>query len=219
MVALDGGKILVAGYGIVSTEDFALARYTAAGALDTTFGTEGIVITDFAGHHDGGRAVAVQTDGKILVAGQSRNGSNYDFGLARYTDAGALDTDFGTGGKVTTANGAGHDAAVSVALGTNGKIVTAGGSFNGSNYDFALARYSAAGALDNTFGTVVSGSTRSGKVITAGGGGHDFAFRVLVADDGKIFATGYMYNGNDNDFELARYTTAGVLEPPSGPAA
>src|SRR5438093_8754306 len=104
-----------------------VAAQTAQGTLDATFGTGGKVTTDFAGDTDEAFAVALQTDGKIVVAGEAKTGySREDFALARYNTNGTLDTTFGTGGKVTT-DFAGHtDQAFAVALQTDGKIVVAG---------------------------------------------------------------------------------------------
>ena len=142
-----GGKIIAAGTcWNGSNNDFCLARYTAAGALDTSFGSGGKVITPFGSSTGFANAVALQPDGKIVVAGYCSNGSDNDFCLARYTPLGALDTGFGSGGKVITAMGIGNDSAAAVALQPDGKIVLAGTCYNGSNDDFCLARYTAAGA-------------------------------------------------------------------------
>src|SRR2546423_379364 len=86
-VAIDGyGKIVVA--GSIRTEpdnfDFALARYNQNGSLDTSFDADGRVTTDFGSSNDFGSRVAIDSNGKIVVAGQSYNGSNNDFALARY---------------------------------------------------------------------------------------------------------------------------------------
>jgi uncharacterized delta-60 repeat protein len=120
-------------------EDFALVRYNANGSLDTDFGTGGKVTTDIGSDDDSANSVAIQADGKILAAGYSY-GNNTDFALARYNADGTLDTNFGADGKVTTAIG-GTDVGVSVAIQSDGNIVLAGHSDNGSNYDFAVARY------------------------------------------------------------------------------
>ncbi|MCP4967356.1 MAG: hypothetical protein GY926_19260, partial [bacterium] len=90
----------------------------------------------------------------ILVAGQSYNGSDYDFTLTRYNTDGSLDTDFDGDGKLTTAIGSGDDIGKSVTVQSDGKILVAGQSHNGSDYDFALVRYNADGSLDTTFDTV-----------------------------------------------------------------
>ena len=76
----------------------------------------GKVITPIGSSADVGNSVAVQSDGKIIVAGYSHNGSNDDFALVRYTAAGVLDPSFGTGGKVTTDFGGGNDYGLSVAV-------------------------------------------------------------------------------------------------------
>ena len=86
----DDGKILVAG---ISNADFALARYNVNGSLDTSFGVDGKVTTAIGSGDDYGYDVTVQSDGKILVAGYSDNGS-YDLALTRYNADGSLDTTF-----------------------------------------------------------------------------------------------------------------------------
>ncbi|MHC2283072.1 putative delta-60 repeat protein [Bradyrhizobium diazoefficiens] len=156
------GKIVVAGYSLAGPNaDFVVARYNADGSLDTSFDGDGQVRTSVGAGDDFGSSVSIQPDGKILVAGQSSNGSNTDFALVRYNSDGSLDTTFGIGGTVTTQIGAGADEAFSVKLQSDGKILLSGFSNNGSNADFALVRYNADGSLDTTFGdetapTVVS---------------------------------------------------------------
>jgi uncharacterized delta-60 repeat protein len=143
------GSIVVAGSSYDSTNskyDFALLRYTKAGILDTGFGTAGIVTTSIGigGNYDFAYALGIQSGDKILAAGFSNNGGNYDFALVKYTKDGIPDTTFGTGGIVTTPIGSSDDNAYALGIQSNGtsfKIVVAGSSYNGSNYDFALARY------------------------------------------------------------------------------
>jgi uncharacterized delta-60 repeat protein len=190
-----------------SNNDFALVRYTTNGALDLTFGTGGIVTTPIGSGNDGAYSVAIQTDGKLVVAGYSYNGTNYDFALVRYTTNGALDLTFGTGGIVTTPIGSGNDYAYSVAIQTDGKLVVAGNSSNGgSNSDFALVRYTTNGALDLTFGT-------EGIVTTDFGGPIDYGNSVAIQTDGKLVVAGNSGNGASNsDFALVRYTTNGALD-------
>jgi uncharacterized delta-60 repeat protein len=148
------GKIVAAGSSKNgSNYDFALARYNTDGTLDTNFGTGGKVITAIGSSTDVAESVAIQSDGKIVAAGFSNNGSNNDFALVRYNTNGTLDTTFDSDGKVTTAIGSANDAAYSVAIQSDGKIVAAGFSNNGSNNDFALVRYNTNGSLDTSFGT------------------------------------------------------------------
>jgi len=180
-----------------------------AGSLDLSFGGTGIVTTDMAGSSDEGKSVAIQADGKIVVAGSSNNGSDYDFALVRYNADGTLDTTFGSSGKVITPIGSSDDEAHSVTIQIDGKIVVAGSSNNGSDYDFALVRYNTDGTLDNTFGI-------NGKVITPVGSYHDRAFALVIQTNGKIVAVGYSYDGAPADFTAIRYNSDGTLDSTFG---
>ncbi len=145
------GKILEFGYTEnPSNTDFALVRYNTDGSLDTTFDSDGKVITPVLAGRDYGRSMTLQPDGKIVATGSSNNGTNYDIALVRYNANGSLDTTFDGDGKVTTSVLNSHDYAFSVAVQLDGKIVTAGYSDNGSNSDFAVVRYGAAGCTTPT---------------------------------------------------------------------
>ena len=102
-MAIQGdGKILVAGEDLAATGDFALARYNTDGSLDTSFSCDGKQITDFAGNTDLANGVAVQSDGRIVVAGSSFSPTTAnDFAVARYNTDGSLDTGFSGDGKQT----------------------------------------------------------------------------------------------------------------------
>ena len=155
----------------------------SSGTLDNSFGTGGIVTTNFNGT-DFVRAIAVQPDGKIVVAGFTSITGRGDFALARYNRDGTLDDSFGTGGTVTTDFVAGSlDQALSVAIQADGKIVAAGTAAINGNSDFALARYNRDGTLDATFGA-------GGTVTTDFAGASDQAFSVAVQTVGKIVAAG-----------------------------
>lgn len=199
------GKIVAAGW---SSGDFALARYLPDGGLDPAFGGDGTVVTDFGLGQDAAACVAVQADGKIVAAGQAFNGSDSDFGLARYNPDGSLDSSFGVGGKVTTPFG-GFDDVRGMAVQADGKIVVAGFTDVGGTVDFALARYLPDGTLDASFGT-------GGKVVTPIGGGADYATALALQPDGKIIVSGQAFNGVKNDFALARYLPNGTLDPTFG---
>ena len=138
------GKILVAGYANTgSSYDIALTRYTTTGDLDTTFGGgDGIVTTAIGSGYESGNALAIQLDSRILVAGNSNNGTDDDIALVRYTSTGSLDSTFGGGGIVTTPIGSVADAGNALEIQADGKILVAGGVDNGTDdYDFALVRY------------------------------------------------------------------------------
>jgi uncharacterized delta-60 repeat protein len=184
--------------------DFTLVRYNTNGTLDTTFDSDGKVTTAIGSGTDVAYSVALQSDGKIVVAGYSNNGSNFDFALVRYNTDGSLDTSFDSDGKVTTEVGSGNDGGESVAIQSDGKIVVAGYSYIGSNNDFALARYNTDGTLDTSFDS-------DGKVTTAIGVSVNYAKSVAIQSDGKIVAAGYN-TGSNNDLALARYNTDGTLD-------
>ena len=196
------GKIVVAGTSYNgSNNDFAVVRYNSDGTLDTGFDTDGKATTAFGSSNDIGQSVAIQSDGKIVVAGHSNNGSNEDFAVVRYNSDGSLDTGFGTGGKVTTAVGSSNDYGFSVAIQSNGKIVVAGYSSNGSNEDFAVIRYNSDGSLDSGFGT-------GGIVTTDFGSSYDYGFSVAMQSDGKIVVAGKSHD----DFIVVRYNSDGTLD-------
>src|SRR5207247_1863723 len=128
------GKLVAAGG---STADFALARYNADGSLDTTFGTCGRVITDFAGDDAAASALVVQPDGKLVAAGRRSVGGHPSFSLARYASDGTLDPIFGAGGRVVTEVGTDAEAFALVLQPGDGRLLVAGAA----DGDFALARY------------------------------------------------------------------------------
>jgi len=205
------GKIVVAGdsYQSATGDDFALARYNADGSLDTTFGTAGTTTTHVAGN-DFGSSVAVQSDGKIVVAGSFYStGGDRDFALARYNANGTLDTSFAGGGIATTeqANANNHFAAV--ALQSDGKIVAGGWSGDGSDDDFAVARYNTDGTLDTAFGT-------GGRITHPVSWDIDHGQGVAIQSDGKIVVAGYSYDAGKSRFALARYTPCGMVDAPFG---
>ncbi len=200
------GKIVVAGY---SNTDLALARLKANGTLDAAFGKGGKVITSIQGGEDEASAVSIQPDGKIVVAGSSNNGLNFNFAIVKYNANGTLDLTFGKGGMVTTMIQNRDDKASSLAIQSDGKIVAAGSSNNGSNFDFALIRYNKNGTLDPAFGG-------NGIVLTDIRNGDDHANALIIQPDGKIIAAGNTNNGSDNDFAVIRYNESGTLDPDFG---
>jgi uncharacterized delta-60 repeat protein len=204
-------RVVVAGIAWNGSDyDFAVVRYTSAGELDTSFGTGGKVVTDFGFGSDYGRAVVVDSAGRIIVAGYSDNGSDKDFAVVRYNGDGSLDTSFGTGGKVTTDIGSsGGDYGRAVAVDSQDRVIVVGYAFNGSNDDFAVVRYTPAGVLDASFGT-------GGIVTTAIGTSSDYGNAVVVDSAGRIIVAGYIVNGSDYDFAVVRYTSAGVLDTSFG---
>ncbi|MDZ4405030.1 LamG-like jellyroll fold domain-containing protein [Prosthecobacter sp.] len=201
LVLQSDGKIVAAGYAHNGTNyDFAVVRFHANGTLDTGFNGTGKVITSIGSGNDQPYFVAIQTNGKILLAGFTTNGSVDDAALVRYNTDGSLDTSFGGTGKIVTAIGTGDDAAHSLALTLDGKILAGGYATTNSNADFALLRYNTNGTLDSSFGN-------GGKIITAIGSGNDKALGMAVQADGGIVLAGSSFNGVDDDFAMVRYQT------------
>jgi uncharacterized delta-60 repeat protein len=199
------GKIVVAGSYVNnrSMRDFAVVRYNSNGSLDNSFGIGGKVTTPVGLSDDRGRSMALQRDGKIVVAGSSFVGSNNNFAVVRYNPDGSLDDSFGSIGKVTTRVGndvsTGEDGGNSIAIQTDGKILIAGWALNPvSGYDFAAVRYTAKGDLDSTFG--------AGGIVLTPIGMNDFGQAIALQADGRIVVAGSSYDATgDYAFAVIRY--------------
>ena len=204
------GKILIAGYddSMLVTRNFAVVRYNTNGSLDTTFGSGGIVTTVMGGVSSEIRAIAIQPNGKIVVGGSvTYNISVRNFALARYNIDGSLDNTFNSDGKVTTSFGAiTADMILGLAIQPDGKIIATGSAINNAtNYNFALARYTSIGNLDNTFDA-------DGKQTIDFAGLEDESYGMGLQADGKIVLAGRSYNGVNYDIAVARVNTDGSLD-------
>lgn len=209
------GKIIVVGSMTVSGQsNYALARFDTNGTLDSTFGINGKVTTNFAGDGSLARRIVIQGDGKLVVAGNAMNGalalSDIDFGVARYHSDGSLDSTFGTGGKVQTNIAGKSDLVQGLALQSDGKIVVVGrvAVDGGTNPDFGIVRYNANGSLDTTFGAGLNGIIRT----DFGKGNWEEASDVAVQTDGKIVVTGRVRVGTVFNFALARFGADGLTD-------
>lgn len=196
------GKIVTIGDGYFdeTSGDFVLVRYNADGSLDTTFDGDGIVTTDFDINNEEARALALQSDGKIIAVGGSTSISgNGAWATVRYNTDGSLDTSFGDGGRVVTEIDVDAiETAMAVAVQPNGAIVIGGESIG----NWTLARLTPTGGLDTSF-------DGDGKLQTDFGGGCCQGVSDLaLQSDGRIVAAGYSTNG----FTLARYNTNGSLD-------
>ena len=200
-------KIVVA---VAGASEFVLARYTSAGVLDTSFNGTGKVTTNPGGVVSTSQGLALQSDGRIVVAGSASNGSNFDFAVVRYLSTGALDTTFNGTGFVLTPIGSGRDEAYAVALQNDGKIVVAGYTTGTANENFAIVRFTSSGALDTSFNGT--------GIRTLNINGDDVARAVAIQTDGSIVVVGYADprpigpNNPPARFALARFTSAGVLD-------
>ncbi len=204
------GKIITGGSLNVITEmgyvhsNFALVRYKTNGTIDSSFGINGIVNTEFGGAHHTVYSLLIQPDDKIVAAGTAYavNGVIQDiYAVARYNANGELDTPFGNNGKIVTDFGGAYEVYdhVSVALQNGGEIVIAGSD---NNADFALARYKTNGEPDASFGN-------NGKLLTDFAGSNDVAYSVVIQQDNKIIAAGDINEDNKSYFGLIRYNPDG----------
>ena len=208
-VAFTDGKLLAIGQSFNGTDtDFALVRYRPDGSVNGSFGTNGVVTTDFGSGNDSATAVAVRPNGKIIVVGSASNGPNTDFAVARYNPDGSPDTGFSGDGRVTTDFGVGNDAATAVVVQPDGKILVAGYAAGASNPDFALVRYRSDGSLDTSF------SDDGLKRVDFGSS--DFAYGVALQSNGRIVVAGAAYNGTNYDTAVARLKAGGARDTSFG---
>lgn len=213
-VAADG-KIVVVGETAGYPADFAVVRYDSKGRLDKKFGKNGLVTTDFGGD-DSASALAIQPDGKIVVAGNGVMGDN-DYAIARYNPDGKLDRSFGEGGKATVDFLGGKDWPYGVHVREDGKVIVGGFAQFGAPecgwypeddlvvtcelYGTALVQLNEDGTPDMDFGD--KGRIISDFVSSSSG------YSMAVREDGKIALGGSI--GND-DFIVAVYNPDGTID-------
>jgi uncharacterized delta-60 repeat protein len=215
------GNILAAGLeSLPAGAEFLLQRYTTSGNLDASFGSSGTVTLKVGGGSStGANGVAVQSDGKIVLAGEADFKPGAEFALARYTSSGSLDTTFGNKGIVNTQLGS-SDFPYAILIQPDGKIIAGGtsaqpyGSTPYKQYEFALARYNTNGSLDKSFGS-------GGKVLTAFGNSAPYVHNVdgeingiALQSDGKIVVAGFftISGSSGRYFTVARYNANGALD-------
>ena len=199
------GKIVAVGYVFVTPAyDIAVARYNSDGSLDTSFDGDGKLTTDFGGGGDRADAVALQPDGKIVVAGSGAITSHFDFALVRYNPDGSLDTSFDGDGKLTTDIMGVSEGATEILVQSDGRLLAVGSGGDSLNADFFLVRYNANGSLDNSF-------DGDGKVITSILS-RDNATAAAIQPDGRIVVAGDSYTPPQSDASIARYNVDGSLD-------
>ena len=205
------GKIVAVGQAntTAGNDDFGVARYNPDGSLDTSFGAGGLVTTSVAPgtNDDFAFAIAIQPDGKLVVAGDANMGgaTGWDSAVVRYDSDGTVDTTFGSAGEVITpvAPGTATDWWGSVALQSDGKIVLAGRAGPSANTAMSFARLTTTGAADTSFGT-------AGFATVDFSGGYDanWAGGLAIQPDGKIVSGGVA----SNEVAVARLNPDGTLD-------
>ncbi len=186
------GKIAAAGFtaqtsgGLITSANIGVAGYNTNGAADLSFGSFGRTSANVGGSTlDVGYAMAIQPDGKIIVAGgagllalpgaaNSNAPVNAIVALARFTTNGLPDNSFGNAGTVISQVGAVSDFATSIALQSDGKILVGGASLNGS-YQFFAMRYNSDGSVDGSYGN-------NGAALANFGSGADEIPNALAED-------------------------------------
>ena len=214
LALLPDGRIIVANF-IMS--DFAAMRYNANGTLDTTFGGgDGIATADIAGGLDAGLAVAVQPDGRVIVAGNAEvTPILHAEALARFDANGILDPSFGGDGKITSSQTFQRVTALAVTLQADGDIITVGNAGFGvdsSDVRAFLSRYTSSGTPDTSFGG-------TGTVFTDFPGNATAFPSLALQNDGKIVIVGDSFVGSPLSALglVARYNGDGTPPPPPPP--
>lgn len=203
---LPNGKILVCGGAWSDSEEyFLLGRFNADGAPDTGFDGDGIVLTKVGIASEYGDKMAMQADGKIVVAGYANLGGYAGFAVVRYHPNGALDDSFGDGdGIVTVPVGESYSGAKEVAIQPDGKIVAAGYAVANGYEDFAAIRFYANGAVDPSF-------SADGKLIVSLSDKNDRAGGLVLQPDGKVLMAGQAgHASDDSKFGVVRLNANGT---------
>ncbi|MBI5936102.1 MAG: hypothetical protein HY867_20550 [Chloroflexi bacterium] len=200
------GKVVAVGEKFTSIgRDFAIARYNTDGSLDTTFSGDGRQVVN-VGVLDQPFGVAIQTDGRIVVGGETCdiNILSCDVALIRLNSDGSLDASFSGDGKVVTDVDGGDNGGVDLVLQGN-KIVIGGYLQDGTNYNGAVYRYNANGSLDPSF---------SGDGILPANFGQDDLFLAITQYSGKIYVVGQSgpTYANPDFFITARVNADGTLD-------
>jgi uncharacterized delta-60 repeat protein len=218
---MDDGRYVGCGtfFSAGTATDFVVARFNSNGSLDGTFAGAGYAVTSFLQSGPGGslfdqcNAVAIQPDGMVVSAGFTAESGPNHVALTRHTSSGALDTGFGSGGKVdinASASVNGNSEARALVVQPDGKLLVAGYAFGTGNSEFLVMRLKADGTPDTSFGG-------SGIVRTPVGPGEDIANAMVLQPDGRIVLAGSAIVADGRrDFALARYTAVGVLDPTFG---
>jgi uncharacterized delta-60 repeat protein len=205
-VAIDAkGRIVVAGYTLRASTDFAIARFLPNGRPDHDFGGGDGRVTTNLGGTDYAFDVAIPKGGGIVVAGERDASRGSKVALVRYNASGGRDKDFGGGdGIVLTSFGKRYNGASALAVGANGNISVGGFTSNGSADRWALARYGPRGVLDKDFG-------KDGKITVALSASGEQINDLTIANGG-IVAAGYVEAGLTPRFAIARFGLRGGLD-------
>ncbi|MBI5278494.1 MAG: hypothetical protein HY854_18795 [Burkholderiales bacterium] len=203
VVLQDDGRIVLGGMTDGASRDFAMARYTSSGALDSSFGSGGIVRKSFTGGEDEIHGLEQLPDGSLLAGGYVSPGAR-DFAAGKFTASGAFDASYGAAGLATTSVAGGHDLALDTELLADGRLLLAGYAETPAGRAMAVLRYDSAGVLDAGFasGGIATHVVRDGAL----------AYEIVAQGDGKLLLAGYSIAGGQLDTTIVRLNADGSLD-------
>jgi uncharacterized delta-60 repeat protein len=204
-------KIVMAGADNL-TNSVILVRLLPNGQMDPSFGSGGMATTPFPGGFGEARAVALQPDGKIVIAGEAKGAANGDFLIARYNTDGSPDGGFGGGDGIQILPvGIGNERAEAVAIGASGRILATGWTdLGGSKTNAAVAVLDANGNPDSAFtgdGTMTIDTTADDS---------DEGVAIAELADGRILIGDSTGNGGGDGFTLVQLLASGLPDPGFG---
>ena len=204
---LDDGKILMVGY---KNDDFAVAKFNTDGSLDTTFGVDGWSVVPFGDLASYADDVAVQTDGKIVIAGFALNGDNrFQIAATRLNIDGSVDSSFGTNGNILFNVGDWNDFGEGVVIQNDGKILIGGHKWISNidqRHDLFVTRLNTDGSLDSSYG---NNGVATARLVD----GANYSNELVLQADGKPILAGYTILQADINMAMVRFDTDGNLDP------
>lgn len=210
---LPDGKFIISGYVF---DNFSMIRINHDGTVDTTFGNNGWVITEFGDSSSYSFVTTVNADGRIVLGGMLLGFDNkYKYAAAAYNSDGSLDTSFGTDGKVILNVGNDNDFGIRLIQLEDGKILFGGHSYYGTNplrYELAVARLNSDGSMDTSYGN--NGVFKSRFVTN----GESYLADMVLQADGKLVLTGPANESGTYTFGITRATADGQLDTTFGDA-
>jgi len=182
------------------------SSYSQNGTLDTTFGTDGITITDFFNGTDYPLAIAQQTDNKFIVTGLVEDGSEQFHALTRYTENGILDTTFGDDGKILIDYDSSYNGFNQVKIQSDGNILVSG---RVSNNEVIISRFSNTGDADTSFGT-------NGTIYINTLFDDVNFFAVKLLDNDQVLVYGHTNTNNQFTLNMTRLMPDGTIDTTFG---
>lgn len=205
----DDGKIVITGFALNNLNQFqvAAARLDADGIIDNSFGIDGKVVFNVGEWNDFSKAIAIQSDGKILIGGHkwiANAQQKHDLFVARLNTDGSFDTSYGNNGVATARLVDGANYSNGMVLQADGKPILAGYTIEQTTYNMAMVRFTTDGSLDTTF-------NGNGMVSFDLNDREDYGNAIALQADEKIILAGYSYGGGGSEMVVARFLNDEVV--------